>query len=241
MIEVQRVTKLYGRKVVLDGADLEVRPGELVLLLGANGAGKSTLLRCILGLVPYEGRIRVDGLDPLLEGARVRARIGYMPQADGLHGDMTVAEIVRFYAAIQYVEERRAAALIEEVELVDMLDIVVDELSGGMRQRLAFALAMLANPRVLLLDEPTASLDRDGRLAMCERLRTLADAGHSILLSTHAPAGLPGMADRAVTLCDGKILGQAHEGSEPGIDEALLALLGATRGEGEAGARGGTR
>jgi ABC-type multidrug transport system ATPase subunit/ABC-type transport system involved in multi-copper enzyme maturation permease subunit len=206
MIEIHEVSKFYGSVAALRDVSLSVAPGELVLLLGANGAGKSTLVRSVLGILPYHGEIRVAGMDPLVDGKRVRGRIGYMAQGGGLHGDLTVAETIDFYSALRGVDGARGHELLAGVGLSGALEARVAELSGGMLQRLSFALACLSDPPVLLLDEPTASLDAASRLAVGERLRRLADDGKAILLSTHVETQLEGFADRAVTLEAGRIV-----------------------------------
>jgi len=200
MIRVEDLRQAYGSLPVLDGVSFETRPGELVLLLGGNGAGKSTLLRCLLGLVSYQGSISIDGLDPLRQGREARRRIGYMPQGLALHLDLTVAETLRFYSDLRRAPASRVDRLLAEVDLQSKAAARVGELSGGMRQRLQFALALLDDPPVLLLDEPTASLDDWSRELLTRRARELADAGKAVLLSTHARGELRGIADRTVVL-----------------------------------------
>lgn len=205
MIEIRNLSKRYGPTVVLDRLDLRVGSGEVVFLLGDNGTGKSTLFRCMLGLTGYAGTIRIGGHDPLSEGRRVRERMGYMPQDDGLHGDLSVADTMSFYARLRGASAGAADELLEDVRLGDAADRRVDQISGGMRQRLAFALAQVGGPDVLLLDEPTASLDGLSREHLMERIRRLAESGKTVLLSTHSGIGDLAGSSRALLLRDGKL------------------------------------
>ena len=221
VIEIRSVSKHYGLTRALDDVSLSAGRGEVVLLLGANGAGKSTLVRSMLGIVPYEGQIRVGGLDPLRQGRAVRSQVGYMPQSGGLHLDLSVNETMRFYCDLRGSTSQRASELLGDVGLEHSLDKKVGELSGGMRQRLGFALAMLSDPPVLILDEPTASLDAKSRELLVGRVRSLAERGKTILLSTHSEEQLVATCDRAVTLESGRViadrqLGQLESG-ERGI------------------------
>jgi Cu-processing system permease protein len=205
MIAIDHVSKSYGRRKALDDVSLTLESGEVTLLLGANGAGKSTLLRCILGITGFHGCIRVDGLDPRADGPVVRSMIGYMPQSGGLHLDLTVGETMRFYAGIRRVPRDRCAALVEEAGLSRHTAMKVGELSGGLRQRLGFALALLADPSILVLDEPSASLDTGSRQWLAARLRAVADEGRIVLVSMHGGQELLDIADRRVTLEDGRV------------------------------------
>ncbi|HVR30025.1 MAG TPA: ABC transporter ATP-binding protein [Thermoanaerobaculia bacterium] len=200
MIHVDNLCKDYGRNRVLDGVSFSVEPGELLLVLGGNGAGKSTLLRCLLGLVSYRGAITVAGLDPLRQGRAARRRMGYMPQGSALHLDLTVAQTLRFHRELRRAPREACDRLLRDVDLEGKADARVSDLSGGMKQRLQFALALLDDPPVLLLDEPTASLDDWSRDFLTSRVRRLTDAGKSVLLSTHARDELLGIADRAILL-----------------------------------------
>ena len=206
MIEIRNVSKRYGRRVALSGVSLTLHPGEVTLLLGANGAGKSTLLRCILGITDFAGQVRVEGLDPLRDGPSVRALIGYMPQSGGLHPDLTVAETMRFYAAIRRAPRERCDLLLEEAGLGGHAAVAVGDLSGGLRQRLGFALALLTDPRILVLDEPSASLDAGSREWLAKRLRAAADDGRVVLVSTHAGQELLAAGDRRIVLEDGQVI-----------------------------------
>lgn len=206
MIEIRDVSKRYGRRTAVSAISLTLRPGEVTLLLGANGAGKSTLLRCVLGITDFEGEIRVAGLDPLTDGPSVRALIGYMPQSGGLHNDLTVEETMRLYAAIRHAPRERCAVLIEEAGLAGHATVTVGDLSGGLRQRLGFALALLTDPRILVLDEPSASLDAGSREWLATRLRAAAGEGRVVLVSTHAGQELLAAGDRRIVLEDGRVI-----------------------------------
>jgi ABC-type multidrug transport system ATPase subunit/ABC-type transport system involved in multi-copper enzyme maturation permease subunit len=231
MIEVGHVSKRFGARVALADISLTFAPGEVTLLLGANGAGKSTLLRAIMGVIACEGLIRVDGLDPVDHGRAVRARIGYMPQSGGLHPELTVEDTLRFYAAIRRSDPGRAALLLREAGLAGHASAKVGELSGGLRQRLGFAVALLGDPRILVLDEPSASLDAASRSWLAARLRAMADEGRVVIVSTHAGQELLDTGDRRVVLEDGRVIsdegGAARDRSAPEV--RLLPQAAATR------------
>ena len=205
MSEVRDVSKSFGDRCVLDRVSIDVRPGRITLLLGPIGAGKSTLLRAVLGIERYEGDIRVAGFDAAADGREVRGRIGYLPQHGGLAPDLTVAETIAFFAALRGVPADRCAALLDEAGLRGHEDARAGELSGGLRQRLGFAVAMLGQPPILVLDEPSASLDVASRQWLAGRLRRLADGGRTVLVSTHACQELFDVADDRITMVDGRV------------------------------------
>jgi ABC-type multidrug transport system ATPase subunit/ABC-type transport system involved in multi-copper enzyme maturation permease subunit len=209
MIRIEHVSKRYGQRRALSDVSFDLHPGEVTLLLGANGAGKSTLLRCLLGITDYEGSITVAGLDPMCQGCAVRSLAGYMPQTGGLHPDLTVDETLRLYAAIRGVAVDRAEALLDEAGLAGHRAARVGDLSGGMRQRLGFALALLSDPRILILDEPSASLDAASRAWLAGRLRAMAEDGRTVLVSTHAGQELLDIGDRRILLEDGQCTGHS--------------------------------
>lgn len=206
MICVNHVSKRFGRRTALENVCLQIVPGEVTLLLGPNGAGKSTLLRSILGIADFEGRISVNGLDPLHDGPAVRSLIGYMPQTGGLHADLTVTETLSFWAAIRRVPVARAIALAREAGIAEHASTKVRDLSGGMRQRLGFAIALLTDPLILILDEPSSSLDAASREWVAERLRSLARSGRIVLVSTHAGQELVSVGDRRIVLEGGHVV-----------------------------------
>lgn len=206
MIRIDHLTKRFGARVALDDVSLEFMPGEVTLLLGSNGAGKSTLLRCLLGVIDYEGDVRVAGLDPLTDGCTVRSLIGYMPQTGGLHPDLTAAQTIDLYAAIRGVEPERGMQLLDEAGLGSHAHVRVGDLSGGMQQRLGFALALLTDPPVLVLDEPSASLDAASRTWLAERLRAAAQEGRVVIVSTHSGQELLASGHRRIVLEEGKVV-----------------------------------
>jgi len=206
MIEISHLTKRYGGRTALASLSLNLYPGEVTLLLGANGAGKSTLLRCLLGITDFEGEISVFGHDPLTNGPAVRSLVGYMPQSGGLHLDMTVAETMTFYAAIRRAPQERCAGLLEEAGLAGHHSTRVGELSGGMRQRLGFALALLTDPKILVLDEPSASLDTASREWLAVRLSQAAAEGRTVIVSTHGGHELMDAGHRRILLEDGHVI-----------------------------------
>lgn len=184
-IEASDLHKHYGRIRAVDGVDLALPPGRIYGLLGPNGSGKTTLIRLLTGLArPTEGSVRVAGVE--MPSRTNLARIGYMTQADGLYPELTAWENIRFFAALYGAVDhdaiRRSLAL---VELAAWRDTPVHALSGGMRRRLSLACALAHEPAVLFLDEPTVGVDPALRRAFWEHLRGLADAGRTLLVSSH--------------------------------------------------------
>jgi len=219
MLEVNDVSKAYGESVVLDGVTLQLKRGDIALLVGANGSGKSTLLRCVAGLTGFEGTVRVLGADPR-SGADSRKLIGYLPQLVSLPESVTVGEVIAFFARLRGVSVSGPAELAAAVPLPDgflpALERPVGALSGGMRRRVALAAALLGSPPLVLLDEPAASLDQEHSESLWETLQALRAAGGTaliampLLVTSMLRHDLAGVADRAVMLDHGRIV---HDGS----------------------------
>ena len=185
MIEIEQLTKDYGTHRALKGVSLAIEAGGAVGLLGPNGAGKTTLVEILEGLrEPTSGRVRVLGFDPASDPRALRLRIGVQLQATALPQELRVAEVLRLYAAL-YPKTLAPRAVLEAVDLLGKERALVRTLSGGERQRLALALALLHDPELLLLDEPTAALDPVARRAVHAIVEELVARGKTVLLTTH--------------------------------------------------------
>lgn len=206
MISATSLTKYYGTYRALDSINLNVAQGQCIGLLGSNGSGKSTLYRCILGIIGYSGTLTVEGYDTLTDGKSVRKRIGYMPQTPSLHNDLTVNQTLQFYSELRGESITNGMSYLERVELLEVLHAKVGELSGGMKQRLAFTVAQLGDPKVLLLDEPTVSMDQRSQQILLSWLGELKQGGRTILLSTHLRQDILNIIDKTITLDHGRIL-----------------------------------
>lgn len=206
MIQIQDLHKRFGRIRVLNGTTCRVKPGQSVALWGPNGAGKTTLLRCVLGLIDFQGQIHIDGLNVRRYGKLVRRRVGYVPQEIAFYDDYRVIEVVRLIARLRGATRRDVVSCLPGVGLEEHRRKRVRELSGGMKQRLALGLALLNDPPVLALDEPTSNLDSGARNELLSRLIKLKNAGKTILFISHRPEEVIGLADRVLTLEQGRVV-----------------------------------
>jgi len=189
-LSVGNLRKSYGDTAVLAGLTFELRPGECYGLLGPNGAGKTTTLRCALGLAePDAGEIRLCGLPVPARAREARMRVGIVPQMDNLDPDFTAAENLLVYGRYFGMKERevreRIPRLLEFAGLAGRADAKINTLSGGMKRRLTLARALVNDPDVLFLDEPTTGLDPQARHLIWERLKQLLQQGKTVLLTTH--------------------------------------------------------
>ena len=204
MIEVTNLTKSYGPSVVVDDFSMSVGSGDSVALWGPNGAGKTTVIRCILGLVSYEGRIEVAGLDARSNGKAVRSQIGYVPQELSFYDDMRVIDLLDYSAALRGITADRVDEVVEMIDLDGHGKKLVRELSGGLKQRLGLATALLADPQVLLLDEPTSNLDAKARDSAVRLLESLRHEGRTLLVTSHHMEEVGMLVDRVIAMEDGK-------------------------------------
>jgi ABC-2 type transport system ATP-binding protein len=187
-IEARGIQKRYGHIQALSNVDLSVAPGQIFGLIGANGAGKSTFIRLLVGAAGADrGQLSVLGLEPRRNKAALRQQVGYMPQAPALYEDLTAAENVRFFGQAHHIDNLRGRVeqTLDFVELSARADDPVATLSGGMKQRVSLACALVHQPRLLLLDEPTAGVDLKLRSAFWMHFKQLTETGTTILVSTH--------------------------------------------------------
>jgi ABC-2 type transport system ATP-binding protein len=211
VIEARQLTKRFRGHPAVEDVSLEVARGEVVGFLGPNGAGKTTTLRVLAGVFPpTAGRAAIDGHDVVREPLAARRRLGYLPERPALHLEMTVAGLLEFTAAMKDVVGRTARRAAVDAALAasgvgTMAGRRIGTLSKGYRQRVGLALALLGDPPVLLLDEPTAGLDPEQSADTRRLVRALGRA-HAVLVSSHALAEVEAIADRVVILHHGRVL-----------------------------------
>jgi ABC-2 type transport system ATP-binding protein len=224
-LSLMEVRARYGRHLAVDGVSLDVARGEIVGLLGPNGSGKSTLLALAAGILePAEGTILVDGRPRAADPAAFAARIGYVPQECALHDELTASDNLAFFGKLYGLSghdlRRRVVRVLARLGLTGRGGQRAHTLSGGLRQRLNLAVALIHDPTVLLLDEPTAALDPAARDALHADLTRLRDDGHAILLSTHHVDEAEAGCDRVAVLDRGRL---AACGSPVGVLHAEAA------------------
>jgi ABC-2 type transport system ATP-binding protein len=188
VIDVQEISKSFGANTVVDRLSLSVRGGEIFGFLGPNGSGKTTFLRMLCGLLrPDRGSGQCLGYDVFRESRYIRSLIGYMPQRFSLYEDLSVGENLDFMARIHGISERRKVIveILHRMQLNQFVDRLAGALSGGWKQRLALACALLHKPKLLLLDEPTAGIDPKARRDFWDELYALSSSGVTTLISTH--------------------------------------------------------
>ncbi|MBX6749617.1 MAG: ABC transporter ATP-binding protein [Micromonosporaceae bacterium] len=245
VIHARGLTKRFGTLTAVDGIDFDVERGEFFGILGPNGAGKSSTMRMI-GCVssPTGGGLSVLGLDPVRDGHRIRARLGVCPQADSLDAELTVRENVttyaRYFGLSRRIARQRAMELLDFMQLADRAGDSINALSGGMKRRLVIARALVNQPDLVLLDEPTTGLDPQARHLVWERLFRLKDQGVTVVLTTHYMDEAEQLCDRLVVMDRGRIVGEGtpaalvkeHAGQQvvelryPGpASEAMTAVL----------------
>jgi ABC-2 type transport system ATP-binding protein len=227
MIRVEHLTKAYDRRVAVDALSFIVAPGEVLGLLGPNGAGKTTTLRTIAGILPPTGgAVSVGGHDVVAEPIAAKSLLAWIPDDPHLFASLTVWEHLEFTAEVYGVSDWHAAGreLLARFELGDRAETLADELSRGMRQKVATACALLHEPQALLLDEPMTGLDPRGIRTLYEVLRERAAAGAAVIVSSHLLAQLESLCTRYLILAGGRRL---FFGSR----DEILAELDGLRGD----------
>ena len=251
VIEVQHLTKRYGRVMAVDDVSFRVERGEILGFLGPNGAGKTTTMRVLTGYMPpTQGRALVAGFDVFEQPIEAKRRTGYLPETPPLYPDMTVREYLKFVAQIKGVPARerrsRVGAIMERTRIAEVAERSCGKLSKGYRQRVGLAQALLHNPDVLILDEPTAGLDPKQIIETRELIKGLA-GDHTIILSTHILPEVSQTCQRVVIINKGRVVAVdtpdnlTHrlrgsetmyvqvEGAGPAVEQALQAVAGVTR------------
>ena len=215
MIHARSLVKRFGDFEAVKGIDIDVSPGESFGFLGPNGAGKSSTMRMIAAVSPVsEGVLRIFGLDPAHDGSAIRNRLGVVPQADNLDGELTPLDNLIIYG--RYFDIPRPECIARAHELLDFVQLSdrsagrVDSLSGGMKRRLTIARGLMNRPEMLLLDEPTTGLDPQARHVLWDRLYRLKQQGVTLVLTTHYMDEAEQLCDRLVVMDAGRI---AAEGS----------------------------
>jgi lipooligosaccharide transport system ATP-binding protein len=205
------LVKRFGEFTAVAGIDVDVRPGEAFGFLGPNGAGKSSTMRMVACVSPRSGgELRVLGMDPDVDGPKIRARIGVVPQADILDNELTVRQNLqvygRYFGLSKSHVRAKATELLEFTQLTERADDEVDPLSGGMKRRLTIARSLVNDPELLLLDEPTTGLDPQARHLLWDRLFRLKQDGVTLIITTHYMDEAEQLCDRLVVMDGGKIV-----------------------------------
>jgi ABC-2 type transport system ATP-binding protein len=239
LIQTQALSKRYGDKLAVNNVSLEVQAGEVFGFLGPNGAGKTTTIKMIVGLLqPTSGTIRVTGYDVQTQPLLAKASSGYVPDTPNLYGKLTGRELLRFVGDLYSLDRQRLAQRSEELlrvlDLTEAADQTIDSYSHGMQQKASLAAALMHDPKVLVLDEPTVGLDPKSARLIKDILRQMADRGTAVFLSTHILEIAERMCDRigiidkgalvAVgTMTELRALGKAGETS---LEDIFLGLTG---------------
>ena len=237
LIETRDLTKRYGDKIAVDGVTLEVRGGEIFGFLGPNGAGKTTTIKMIVGLLhPTSGSVLVGGNDVVRQPVQAKAACGYVPDEPHLYAKLTGRELLRFVGDLYNMDRkqvnRRSEELLRVFGLSAAADDTTDSYSHGMRQKTSLAAALMHDPKVLILDEPTVGLDPKSARLIKDILQQMADRGAAVMLSTHILEIAQNMCDRIGIINQGKLIAvgtmeelQSTQG-ESSLEDIFLSLTG---------------
>lgn len=216
MIKIKNLNKSYGDQIIFEKLSLDVG-NEIVGLIGANGTGKTTLFKCLLGLSDYVGSISIANLDVRDNPLKIKEKVGYIPQYLPVWPDLEINEILRFFCKLRHVPFERGLTLLEKFDLVDHLKKTTALLSGGMRQKLSIVIALLSDPEILLLDEPTANLDAWAT----KEILTIMDSWKGkkcILFASHRLEEVKVISNRVVQFDKGRLI-------EPKFADISLDIL----------------
>lgn len=240
LIETERLSKRYGEKLAVEEVSLQISAGEVFGFLGPNGAGKTTTIKMIVGLLqPSSGTVRVAGYDVQREPLKAKATVGYVPDTPNLYAKLSGRELLRFvgdlYELPRTQVERRIEELLKLFDLVGAADDTIDSYSHGMQQKASLSAALMHDPQVLVLDEPTVGLDPRSARLIKDILRQMADRGATVFLSTHILEIAERMCDRIGIINQGRLIavGGMDElralgaaGSETSLEDIFLSLTG---------------
>lgn len=212
MIEVKNITKKYGNFVAVDNISFTIKDGEIVGLLGPNGAGKSTTMNTITGFIEQtEGNVIVNGYDTLKKSKRAKSQIGYMPEGVPLYDDLTIKEFITYMAELKKVKRKekkeQVQDIIKKIGLDEMKNKLIKNLSRGQKQRVSLAGALVGNPKVLILDEPTVGLDPKQITEIRSLIKDLGKE-HTVILSSHILSEVSQICDRVIIINNGKIVAE---------------------------------
>lgn len=236
MIEVQSISKSFGKVKAVKDVSITARDGEITALLGANGAGKTTSLRMLYSLItPESGQVRVDGIDPVSEPEKARRKMGVLPDARGLYKRLTARENIEYFGRLQGMDEatlkQRTDALIEQLDITRFADRKTDGFSQGQRVKVALARALVHDPHNIILDEPTNGLDVMSTRGIREFLRQEKARGKCILFSSHVMQEVAAVCDTITVVDDGLVcaVGTQEElmqqTGQNNLEDAFVALV----------------
>ena len=211
MIEIENLVKTFGKTKALDGLSLKIEDNSLYGFVGPNGAGKTTTMKIISGLLQADsGSVTINGIDAIREVGKIRSRIGYVPDFFGVYDNLKVIEYIEFFASAYNMvgreAERKCLRLLGELGLSDKLDFFVDDLSRGQKQVLCLARALIHDPEVLILDEPTSGMDPRARIEIRNLLKRLNEQGRSIIISSHVLHEISELVTGLAVIEDGKVV-----------------------------------
>ena len=241
MIEVRNLHKAFGAVKAVDGVGFTARDGEITGLLGPNGAGKTTTLRMLYTLMkPDSGQVLVDGVDAATDPLSVRRALGVLPDARGLYKRLTARENIEYFAQLHGIDaavaQSRREALVDALEMRDILDRRTEGFSQGQRVKTAIAGALVHDPRNVILDEPTNGLDVMATRALRRFMLHLKDEGRCVLFSSHIMQEVAALCDRIVVIAHGRVVADATpdalraQTGEANLEEAFVKVIGTDEG-----------